>query len=306
MKRNPETRLAKKRKEFIDRTTRLYPDIDLSLFNGKPALSIRVNTIKSTRQYDNPLSWAPDCYQGELNRNEMTQLPEFTNGEVYLQNPSSYIPPLVLDPQPGEKILDLCAAPGGKASHIAALAQNDIELWVNDNSKPRLLRMKKNFDRLGVEVHSETMYAVDRVNRELPAEYFDKILLDAPCSGEGALSLDDAKSLEYWSVAQIKRLQKLQRQAIITAWQLLKPGGVLVYSTCTMAPDENESVIDWLLRKQEDSDMEEIHLQIPERTEPITKWSNKEYDQRVTKSLRIRPTHKMEAFFVARLTKRGN
>lgn len=304
MKRKSEDKLEQKRQQFAERTKALFPDIDVpDLFRGKPALAIRVNPLKSDKHYDNPIDWAPSCYWADMPRQELTALAEFATGEVFLQNASSFIPPIVLQPQEGDRILDMCAAPGGKASHVAAISKNGSELWVNDNSRPRLLRMQQNFERLGVRTHQVTMLTVDRIGRELPHECFDRILIDAPCSGEGALQWNSPKSFTYWSTAQIKRLQKQQKQALRAAWQLLKPGGQLVYSTCTMAPEENEAVIDWLLRKNDDAIIVPIELDIPERVQSVTEWQGKEFSAAVAGCVRIKPSSRMEAFFVAKIQK---
>lgn len=303
MKRNTEERLERKRREFLHRVRLLYPDLDMTILSGKPALAVRVNTINHDGKYGHALAWAPNCYLNDKDRLHLTSLPEFSDGRVYLQNPSSFIPPIVLDPKPGEQILDMCAAPGGKASHVAAITDNKASLWVNDNSKPRYMRMLQNLERLGVEIAGSSLYAVDRISRELPESSFDRILLDAPCSGEGAIDPDNDKSLEYWSVAHIKRLQILQKQALAGAWRLLKQGGILVYSTCTMAPEENEAVIDWGLRKYEDASLLPIPIDLPERVTPIQSWQSRNYETDLELCARIRPSEIMEAFFVAKLLK---
>lgn len=302
-KKNPETLYQQKRALFLERVQRIIPDITEEAFHGSPQLSIRVNTLKSEATYPQPIAWAPDCYWLSGDKQKFTHSDAFANGEIYLQNAASFIPPLVLNPQPGETVLDMCAAPGGKASHIAALAKNQAELWVNDNSRPRQAKMHANFARLDVKPHESTLYNISRLGKELPHEYFDKIMLDAPCSGEGMLDITSRKDFTYWSVAQIKRLSSLQKQAIATAWELLKPGGQLVYSTCTIAPEENEAVIDYLLRRQENASLEPIAIK-PENTIPtLNAWNNKPFTHDLSYCLRLAPSEKIEAFFVASIRK---
>lgn len=296
-------KLATKRVLFLARIQKIIPPFDEATLQELPHLSIRVNRIKSSAHFPDPIAWAPDCYWTNSDRAALTHDPAFEAGEIYLQNAASFIPPLLLDPQPTDKVLDMCAAPGGKASHLAAMTNNRAELWVNDNSRPRLAKMQANFERLGVTPHRTTLFAINRLARELPHNYFDKILLDAPCSGEGMMRLDNPKDFTYWSVAQIKRLQAQQKQAIITAWQLLKPGGRLVYSTCTIAPEENEVVIDYLLRHQPEASLRPIALELPNRIGALRAWNDRLFEHDLQNCLRLAPTRHIEAFFVAVLQK---
>ena len=292
-----------KRQVFIDRARLIVPKFRLAMVRGPRQLSIRVNTLKSDQTFDNAIDWAPNCYWFSGDKQELTHSKDFEAGRIYLQNAASFIPPILLDPKPNQRILDMCAAPGGKASHIAAISGNQAELWVNDNSRPRLNRMVSNLHNLSAKPHNTTLYAVDSLRHQMPHDYFDKILLDAPCSGEGMIDIDEPKSLSHWSVAHIKRLQRIQKKAIVTAWDLLKPGGVLVYSTCTMAPEENEAVIDYLLRNQEAAQLLSIELALPNRIPAIQAWNNKTFVSDVANCLRLAPSQDVEAFFVAIIRK---
>lgn len=229
-----------------------------------------------------------------------------SDGLVYIQNAASWLPVIALDPKPGDQVLDMCAAPGGKTSHIAQVAENAIDLTANDNSRPRLHKLQVNLERLGVEHVTLTLHDATRLTHHLGHASFDRILLDAPCSGEGMMTLDDKKSFESWSVAHIKRLQKLQKKLIVQAWQLLKPGGTLVYSTCTMAPEENEAVIDYLLRHNDNitlDDLSELRHHLDGTVPSVSSWNGKDFDPRVSHTLRLKPTPEVEAFFVAKLIK---
>jgi len=227
-------------------------------------------------------------------------------GQVYIQNAASWLPIVALQPQPGETILDMCAAPGGKTSHIAQQAVNGAFITANDNSRPRLHKLQRNLERLGVENVTFTLHDATRLSHHLEPESFDKILLDAPCSGEGMMTLDTKKDFESWSVAHIQRLQKLQKKLIVQAWKLLKPGGTLVYSTCTMAPEENEAVIDYLLRHNDDVELHslnELKDQLSNKVASVKEWNGKVYDNRIRDTLRLAPSPQVEAFFVAKLRK---
>lgn len=300
-----EDKKQNKRAIFTERLRMVIPKFRLDMLRGRQQ-SVRVNTLRSEDTRPNPISWAPHCYWLEGDKTELSHSDDAEEGRIYIQNAASFIPPLVLDPKPHERILDMCAAPGGKSSHIAAITGNKAELWVNDNSRTRLNRMLTNFGRLGVKPQNTTLYSIDSLKRQLPEEYFDKILLDAPCSGEGMIDIDDPKALDHWSVAHIKRLQRIQKKAITTAWDLLKPGGTLVYSTCTIAPEENETVVDYLLRKREGSSLLPINIPLPNRIPTIKSWNNKTFAHDLSHCLRLAPSPDIEAFFVAHIRKPKN
>lgn len=280
--------------------------------------SIRINTLKapvdttlkelsSLGMTVESVPWLSHGYFATDNLELVRDSDLSSNGLLYIQNAASWLPIVALNPQPGDTILDMCAAPGGKTSHIAQLGDNKVTITANDNSRPRLHKLQANLERLGVENVTFTLHDASRLTHRLEPESFDKILLDAPCSGEGMMTLDDRKSFESWSVAHIKRLQKLQKKLIVQAWQLLKPGGTLVYSTCTMAPDENEAVIDYLLRHNDNAaleDLTELKQYLEGTVQPVIEWNGKSFDARTSNALRLKPTPEVEAFFVAKLIKR--
>jgi len=284
--------------------------------------SVRINTLKaSVQEVLDQIQLSTDeadgeafpwCAQGIYLRQPALQaLKESTlaeNGTVYIQNAASWLPVLALDPQPHETILDVCAAPGGKTSHIAQEAQNKAFITANDNSLPRLHKLQRNLERLGVENVEYTLHDATRLTRHFEAESFDKILLDAPCSGEGMMHLDNKKDFESWSVAHIKRLQQLQKKLIIQAWALLKPGGTLVYSTCTMAPEENEAVVQYLLRRYDTAHIESLDAfreALPNQVPAVGAWNGKLFDDSIKDTLRLKPSSQIEAFYVAKITKKA-
>jgi tRNA (cytosine49-C5)-methyltransferase len=312
-------KLAAKRALLIERTaTALSVDhvVAESLLRTERKQSVRLNPLR----YDDKqalvaklieLGWHgdawlsdTDCYITEDGLESVLQSELPNDGSIYIQNAASWLPVLALGPQPSDKILDMCAAPGGKASHIAALTYNQAELWVNDNSRPRQAKIRANFQRLNVQPTYYTLYDARYLTKKLPVgTYFDKILLDAPCSGEGMLTIDSDKDMSTWSVAHIRRLQSLQKQLIMQAWRLLKPGGVLVYSTCTMAPEENEMVIDYLLRKVDDARLEVLPWELDNQYPAVQQWNTKQLNPELGKCMRLAPSTAIEAFFVAKLNK---
>lgn len=253
-----------------------------------------------------PIPWAAACYTYSGSREALTRSEAFESGAIYLQNKASFIPPILLDPQEGDRIADLCAAPGGKSSHIAAITGNMASLWVNDNSRGRLAKMRANFDRLHVQPAMVTLMNVEQLSRPgSPYEEasFDKILLDAPCSGEGLIDITSKKDMRYWSTAQIKRLATLQKRALKVAWKLLRPGGTLIYSTCTIAPEENEAVISYFMRHNDNAMLAPIELDLPERWPALKEWRGKSFHQDIAHTLRIKPANGTEAFYVAKILK---
>lgn len=279
--------------------------------------AVRLNTLRapadellqslgSTDASLRQVSWTSEGYfvDSGLASIRDSQLNE--EGSIYIQNAASWLPVLALNPQAGEYILDVCAAPGGKTSHIAQKSNNQAFITANDNSRPRLHKLQRNLERLGVTNVEFTLHDATRLASILKPESFDKILLDAPCSGEGMMTIDSRKDFESWSVAHIKRLQQLQKKLIVQAWKLLKPGGTLVYSTCTMAPEENEAVVEYLLRHNDDvriESLQDIQSQIPSAVTPVLEWNDKQYNEVLQGALRLKPSTDIEAFFVVKLTK---
>ena len=247
------------------------------------------------------VAWCPNGFTIAMGFEELRDSNLTHEGKVYIQNSSSWLPVVLLSPQPNETILDVCAAPGGKTSHIAATMQNRGRLVANDNSRPRLMKLQHNMQRLGA-TSEYTLYDATNLSKALAGEQFDKILLDAPCSGEGLINLNNPKTIDTWSVAHIKRLITLQKRLLSEAWLLLKPGGTLIYSTCTMAPGENEGVISWFLTRHDDADVVPATLKI-DNWPRVTEWNDRAYDKRVTGAIRIAPGDGNEAFFACALTK---
>lgn len=315
-----DEKLQQKRQTLIERTS-------LALGIDQPAArkllsigrqqSLRINTLKTTRAHVETelhaigVSWedVPWAPEGKFIAHGLAKVRDShlaEEGEVYIQNAASWLPVLALDPQPEEHILDMCAAPGGKTSHIAQRAGNKALITANDNSRPRLHKLQRNLERLGAQNITCTLHDATRLARMLEPESFDKILLDAPCSGEGMMTLDSRKDFESWSVAHVKRLQQLQKKLILQAWRLLKPGGTLVYSTCTMAPEENEAVIDYLLRRTDDARIEtlsKLSSTLTNKAAPVLEWNGKKYHAQIDNVVRLYPSTQVEAFFVAKITK---
>ncbi len=175
----------------------------------------------------------------------------FNKGFAIAQEEASAVASLVLSPKPGEVVVDLAAAPGGKTAHMAELMNNEGKIYAFDVDKTRIKRMKEILRRTGVEI-AETIKADGRKAVEiLGEEIADRVMLDAPCTSDGTI----AKNPELrWRLREknIPKVVALQRELIESAWKLLRPGGRMLYSTCSMLPEENEEVVKWFLERHED------------------------------------------------------
>ncbi len=221
------------------------------------------------------------------------------------------VPVVVLDPEPGEKVLDLTAAPGSKTSQIAASLMYKGELVANDMSSIRFEKLEHNLNKLGVmEEHAGWKVKLHNEPGQILAReyegYFDKILLDAPCTAEARFCMSKPKTYAFWKKSNIKEMAFVQRKLLFAAWTALKPGGVLVYSTCTFAPEENEMQISRFLERIEDAKILDVKLEGINRLPIVKKWNDVKLNSGVKKCFRIKPTKEIEGFFVAKIMKVSN
>ncbi len=226
---------------------------------------------------------------------------EFFLGYYYVQEIASMLPPVILDPRPGEKILDLCASPGSKTTQMAMLMKNKGLIIANDVALERLKILKYNIEKYGV-LNTITTLHDGRFFWKKDLK-FDKILVDVPCSCEGVIR-KNYQVLSRWSLHRIKELSKLQKGLIISAFKCLKEKGVLVYSTCTLAPEENEEVVSFLLDKFNNAKIEKIEISGFKMREGILEWESKKFREEVRNCARIYPQdNDTEAFFIAKIRK---
>lgn len=221
------------------------------------AWGLRVNTLKvsvpSFRQMTPfTLQSVPWCEEGFAYRaGERPGLHPFHfAGLYYLQDPSAMYPVEALDVQPGQRVLDLCAAPGGKSTQIVARLKGMGMLLANEVTASRIAPLLHNLERFGSPRYAVSGCRPDILARALP-EYFDRVLVDAPCSGEG-LFRKDPGSRQQWHPRHGERLSGVQLDLLKAAYAMLRPGGRLVYSTCTFAAAENEDVVNAFLREYSD------------------------------------------------------
>lgn len=305
--------------KFLDRLEKIIPvakkeNVMGSFVTYRPT-TFRTNLLKiSTNELEKELrkrsinfrkvEWYEDAFiLGGLEQKEFTNTDLYQEGLFYIQSISSMIPALVLDPRPEEKILDLTAAPGSKTTQIAMLMKNRGEIVANDKSKIRNFKLSANLKTQGVKNAKIENMPGQILWKKYP-EYFDKTLVDVPCSMEGRININDEKSFLDWSIKKIHYLEEVQKFLLRSAVSATKPGGIIVYSTCTLAPEENEGVIDWILKREKGRVIvEEISLTLSEKSAALQHWQTKSFDDQVKKTVRILPSQLMEGFYLAKLRK---
>lgn len=293
----------------------------LASYDRPRNFGLRVNVDKiSTEEFEKKapfhltkIPWTENGYYYE-EQDMPARHPFYYAGLYYLQEPSAMTPASRLVSQPGDRVLDLCAAPGGKATELGARLHGKGVLVANDISASRAKALLKNIEVFGIR----NSFIVNEVPAKLAEnfpEFFDKILVDAPCSGEGMFRKDPAVA-KVWDGNKPYECAKQQKEIITRAAQMLAPGGDLLYSTCTFSPEENEQVIQFLLDSREDMEIREIKPFdgfAPGRLNVAYEgWDSEESDNRKTgsadlkKCVRIWP-HKMagEGHFLALLHKRA-
>ncbi len=274
-----------------------YGDISkiINGYNSKRKTTLRVNNLKSNiDEVKNELrknnilfsevSWYKDALiiDSEVN---LSKLSLFIEGKIYLQSLSSMLPPLILNPSEGESILDMCAAPGSKTTELANITNDKARIMAVEKDKIRFEKLKYNIQKQGFK-------SINVINMDatLLDDYFlfDKILLDAPCSGSGTINQNNIK---YFSEKLVNNSKIIQIKLLKKAIKLLKVGGEIVYSTCSILEDENESVLNEILK---DKNIELVNIENKEL--PCLKTS-------INGTLCICPISEYEGFFVAKLRK---
>lgn len=305
---------------FEERMKELLPDsADFEKFNKiihtSPQNFIRCNTLKITPEdlikrlshnwnVVQPFSDYPEIMRidQDLGPGELGSRLEHLLGYYYVQELSSMMSVLALDPQPGELVMDLCASPGSKTTQIAARMENTGTLFANDIKLDRIKILSANMERCGVMNSIVTRDdAVGLCIRLAKKGWkFDRILLDAPCSGEGTLR-SSPKTFVMWNVKVVQNLSRQQMKLIANAIKCLKVGGTLVYSTCTHAPEENEAILDFVLSR---FPVKVEHVKLPIRCRHgVRTWKGQQYNAAVGNACRIYPQdNDTEGFFVSRLT----
>ncbi|KEO83881.1 RsmF rRNA methyltransferase first C-terminal domain-containing protein [Tumebacillus flagellatus] len=225
---------------------------------------LRVNTLKTTSESFlkktpfrlEPVPWVRDGYTFYA-PDRPGKHPYHAAGVYYIQEPSAMSVAEVLNPQPGERVLDLCAAPGGKSTHLAALLGGRGLLVSNEPHPARAKILSENIERFGVRNAMVTNEMPDKLSARFPA-FFDRILVDAPCSGEGMFR-KDPDACDEWSPEHVTMCAVRQADILDHAALMLRPGGTMVYSTCTFSPDENEGTMEKFLARHPEFELIDIH-----------------------------------------------
>ncbi len=308
--------------ELQNRLNEIYTKAELeiidSAFNSeKRTTSFRVNTLKTTNKelekelQENWLEYKKVDFLKNwyilINGTEkdLWDLDIFKQGKIYLQSVSSQLSVNVLDLKDFDKVLDVTAAPGWKTSQASAILKNTWEIVANDNNSIRIDKLNFTLKRQwcrNVNVIKTDARLIWEKNPEY-IEYFDKIIADLPCSAEWKINLNKEKSYSYWNMWVVKRNFKLQKEIIKSVIPLLKSGWELVYSTCTLAPEENEAMVHMILSCYPELEIVDMNISW-EYIKPWLSWFWKHvYRKDVTKSIRVLPSTETEWFFVAKFKK---
>lgn len=298
--------------KFVERYQSFIPDFAGFMQSMTTPLRtcLRVNTLKAeperilTRLKDLELESLPwyECgfrlkYQLPLGN----RLEHFL-GLFYVQEAASMLPPLALGSLPGERVLDVAAAPGSKTTQIAQMMCNSGLIVANDNNRRRIRGLTGNIDRSGT-LNAVVTCQPGQVFGKFMPDYFDRILLDAPCSSEGTIRKSLA-ALDLWSESMIDRLARTQIGLLVATFRALKPGGVMVYSTCTFAPEEDEGVLDYFFNRTPEASSEPVVLTGLKTRAPLECWRDQQFHPQVRNAVRIMPQdNDTEGFFLCRIRK---
>jgi 16S rRNA (cytosine1407-C5)-methyltransferase len=227
---------------------------------------------------------------------------EIAFGFYYLQALTSMLPPIILNPTERDRVLDLCSAPGSKTTQLAEMMQNKGILVVNELELERIKALAFNLDKMNF-LNCGIVNQRGEILSKYYDSYFDKILVDAPCSGLGIIQKKSEVN-NWWSIERVNNLTEIQNKLLISAIKMLKVGGELVYSTCTLTPEENEMIIDRILKKYP-VNIEQVYIPLKHH-KGITKYNNVNFDDRLTNAIRIFPWEvDSDGFFLIKLKKTG-
>lgn len=291
-----------------------YEKVLETSYNPLPK-TLRVNTMKiDQKQFEEiakkyswnikPLKFSPRAFRLPVKtRPRFGALPEYREGMFYVQELASMLPAVALEPKPGEKILDIAAAPGSKTTQMSEIMEDTGEILANDNSEERLEVLQK-----AVERHKLTNIKYHlgdgAVLGDMYPEAFDKVMVDAPCSSEGIIRYKAHKFFE-WYLLSVYRLTEIQKELIESGYKALKPGGTLVYSTCTFGPEENEAIVDHLIKKYPDAEVVPLEFEGVKTRKGLTKWEHRDFDKSVEGTVRLYPQDNDSiGFFIAKVKKK--
>jgi NOL1/NOP2/sun family putative RNA methylase len=308
---------------FIERMQKLLTDKKdfesyMEILKVPILRSIRCNLLKTNQEnlkkrlekngWKIKQPWAKNkevmIVENDLMPGELGNSIEHLLGYYYVQELASMLPIIALNPKENETILDLCASPGSKTTQIASSTNGEGTIIANEINIGRIKILANNLERCGVSNVIITKKEGSALCKRLSKLnfQFDKILIDAPCSGEGTLR-SSPRTYLMWNINSVKQLSAMQKNLVSSAIPLLKVGGELVYSTCTHSPEEDEEVVDFILKTFPEMKIEKVSLPVKSR-EGIKSWENRGYSNDVKLSHRIYPQdNNTEGFFLAKFKK---
>lgn len=318
-----DSRLKQFPPAFLQRLKEIFPpgvlpQILHSYVEPKP-LTFRVNTLKSPEErivrflknhdiVPEKDPFIPLCYYiQKISRKKFESLDIYRNGEIYVQSASSQIPTLILNPGPEDRVLDVCASPGGKTTQMAAMMGNSGTILALEPDTIRFQRLKHNLKKMGCEnVFTLQSRGQAYCKNQLGLDEFKpftRILVDAPCSGDGTFSVHNRKSHAHWSEGFIQKKRREQIGLLHASIAMCAPGGLILYSTCSTAPEENESVVDEILGAHHRVDLLPVknRLRAVFFKDPLPSWKGKKFSDKTSLCSRIYPSPNRDGFFMALL-----
>ncbi|KAI5170868.1 25S rRNA (cytosine2870-C5)-methyltransferase [Nematocida sp. LUAm3] len=303
---------------LLEKITQMFNKEEKDAFiiasDKKRPITIRANTLKEKRSSlmeklahrgvnIEKIEWSTSgavVYNSDV---PIGATPEYLAGYYILQSPSSMLPVMALDPRENEVVVDMCAAPGGKTTHIAMLMKNTGVIFANDLKKERVISLVANIQRMGIT--NSICTAMNAMN--LPYNAVDRVLLDAPCSGTGVISKDPSVKRNK-DEASVALLQKVQKELILKAFDMLNPKkpetATLVYSTCSILVEENEEVVDYLLKKRKNARV--VETELPIGKQGFYSYRGKHFHPSLRSTRRFYPhLYNTDGFFVAKIRKIG-
>ncbi len=307
--------MAKERfpKEYLDKYSSILGSEFgrfISSFEKKEKKAIWCNSLRTTPQELcseltgrgfclAPLEFSENAFLIESGPERPGRDDAFMQGRFNLQEKAAMLPAIALEPKPGERILDGFAAPGNKTLQLCCLCNNEAEITCLERDPVRIRTLQFNARKFGMQIDAKKLDFLKFKDRE----GFDRILLDAPCSSEG-LARKRLDALAEWSQRKVENMSKRQKKAVVRGFDLLKSGGTLVYSTCSLSPEEDEEVIDHLLASRDGVTVERVKLAGVNASKGIVQYQGKEFDSRVGNCVRLYP-HEWDCqpFFIAKIQK---
>ncbi len=310
--------------DFIKKLEKIYSPEDIKICNDwfntqrrktsfrinnlkKDSLKVTLDFLENNQIKYKKISWLKNTYIIESwDEKILWNSKIIKEWYIYIQSISSQIPVEIADIKDNSKVLDLTAAPGGKTSQIADKMNNSWEIIANELNSIRIEKLKFTLDRQWVKNTKIIKNDARNILRNNPEynEYFDYIIADLPCSAEWKFNTNIEKSFAYWSPEIVKKNYKLQKQIIKNSIELLKKWWELVYSTCTISPEENEDICHMILCNYPEMEIVDIKLDYKYKREWLTKFENKFFKKDLNKSIRILPSEESEWFFVAKFKKK--